>query len=332
MTLKTKLLRMTAALAVVVGAALVLGVPNQSKAEYPTKPITLMVGFSAGGGTDVYARGLASFIHEHLGQPMIVVNKPGAAGMIAARAVKGMPSDGYTLYIINAGTFIAKAMMDGEKAAVHPLRDMQPLGAVGQFVTSLLVPADSPFKSAKELIAHAKANPGKLRWSHPGRGTTNMMAGALFLQETGITAQDVPFKNAALARNAVAGNQVDFAFVGIHNMAGFESKVRAFGVTNNERDKLFKDVPTFDEQGLPQLGIAGPVAVFGNKDLPADVVAKVKDAVKKVATSKGYVNLLKKAGAVGFHRSAEDVLKQVDSMAKKFAPVVAELRKAKKGK
>lgn len=330
MKFKNRASGVAAALAVVAGLA--LSIPTEAKAEYPTKPITLMVGFSAGGGTDVYARGLASFIHEYLGQPMIVVNKPGAAGMIAARAVKNLPSDGYTIYIINAGTFIAKAMMDGEKAAVHPLRDMQPLGAVGQFVTSLLVPTGSRFKSAKELIAFAKANPGKLRWSHPGRGTTNMMAGALFLQETGITAQDVPFKNAALARNAVVGNQVDFAFVGIHNMAGFESKVHAFGVTNSERDKLFKDVPTFDELGLPQLGIAGPVAVFGNKDLPADVVAKLKDAVKKVATSKGYASLLKKAGAVGFHRSAEEVLTQVSSMAKKFAPVVAELRKAKSKK
>jgi tripartite-type tricarboxylate transporter receptor subunit TctC len=329
MTFKDKASRIAAALVVVASAALALTIPTQAKAEYPTKPITLMVGFSAGGGTDVYARGLASFIHEHLGAPMIVVNKPGAAGMIAARAVKNLPSDGHTLYIINAGTFIAKAMMDGEEAAVDPLRDMQPLGAVGQFVTSLLVPADSPFKSAQDLVAYAKANPGKLRWSHPGRGTVNMIAGALFLQEAGITAQDVPFKNAALARNAVVGKQVDFAFVGIHNMAGFETKVRAFGVTNSERDKLFEDVPTFEEQGLPSLGIAGPVAVWGNKDLPPDVVAKVKDAIEKVATSEGYARLLKKAGAVGFHRSAEDVLGQLTSMEKKFAPVVAELRKAK---
>ena len=306
--------------------------PQQVKAEWPEKPITVMVGYSAGGGTDIYARALGSFIHEHLGQPMIVVNKPGAASMIAAKAVKDSRKDGYTLLMVNGGTFLAKAMMSGDKTPVDPLRDMQPLGGVGQFITALMVPVDSPFKKPQDVVAAAKASPGKLRWAHPGRGTINMLAGVLFLQENGITAQDVPFKGGPAARNAAVTKQVDFSFTGIHNMTGFQSKVRALGVSHVERDQLFNDVPTFGELGMPALGVAGPMVLWGDKDLPADVVAKINSAVEKVATSKGYKRMLKKAGAVGFYLSNDQVLSQLNSMKTKFTPIVAKLRMSQKKK
>ena len=299
---------------------------QQAKAEWPEKPITMMVGYSAGGGTDTYARALASFMHEQLGQPMVVVNKPGAASAIAAKAVMNSRSDGYTLFIINGGTFLAKSMMLGDKAPATPLKDMQPLGGVGQFVTALMVPMDSSFKNPQDLIAHAKANPGKLRWSHPGRGSVNMLAGALFMQENDITAQDVPFKSGPKARNAVVSKQVDFAFTGIHSMAGFESKIRALGVTNSERDKIFNKVPTFGELGLPALNIAAPMVVWGKIDLPAEAVTKLKAAIKAIASSKSYQRILKKAGAVGFYQSNEQVVETMEVMRTKFSPIVAELK------
>ncbi len=312
--------------------SLILVGPLQAKAEWPEKPITVMVGYSAGGGTDIYARTLSSFIHEYLGQPMIVVNKPGAASMIAAKAVKDSRNDGYTLLMVNGGTFLAKAMMSGEKTPVDPLRDMQPIGGIGQFTTALIVSADSPFNKPQDIVAAAKAQPGKLRWAHPGRGTINMLAGALFLQENGIKAQDVPFKGGPGARNAAVSKQVDFTFTGIHNIAGFESKVRALGVSHTQRDKIFKNVPTFGELGMPALGVTGPMVLWGHKDLPADVVAKLNSAVEKVATSKGYQTVMKKAGASGFYMSNDEILTQLNTMKTKFTPIVAELRMSQKKK
>ncbi len=317
----------TAALTVAAGAILWAGA---ARAEYPTKPITLMVGFSAGGGTDVYARSLASFVHEYLGMPMVVVNKPGAAGMIAAKAAYRARSDGYTLLVAGGGTFLVKAVIDGAKAPVTPSRDFQPLGGIGKLVTALIVPTDSPFKSAKELVDYAKANPGKLRWSHPGRGSLHTLGGMLFLKENGIKTQDVPFKGGSKARVAVAGKQVDFAFMGVQLLAGFEDKLRALGVTDNERDKVYKKVPTFGEQGLPQMGISNPMIVWGKKDLPADVVAKLQKAIASVAGGKGYQKMIQKTGVTGFYFSVADAVAKMSALDKTVTPITMELFHKKK--
>lgn len=300
-----------------------------ARAEYPDKPITLIVGFSAGGGSDTYARALANHLQEPLGVPVAVVNRPGAAGMIAAKAANNARSDGYTLLLHGGGTFYIKATIDGEKAPATPA-DFQSLGAVGKLVTGLIVPKDSPFKSAKELVDFAKANPGKLRWSHPGRGSLHAMAGSLFLKENGIEVQDVPFKGGSNARNAVAGQQVDFGFMGVQLVAGFEDKLRALGVADNERDLIYKDIPTFGEQDLPELGVANTQIVWGKKDLPADVISKLEEAIQKTASSDAYKEMLAKAGLGGFHVSVDESRERMDNFAKVLGPVISD--SARKGK
>ena len=304
-------------------------IAGPARADYPDKPITLIVGFSAGGGSDTYARALANFLQEPLGVPVAVVNRPGAAGMIAAKAANNARSDGYTLMVHGGGTFYIKATMDGEKAPVTP-SDFQPLGGGGKLVSGLIVPKDSPFKSAKELVEYAKANPGKLRWSHPGRGSLHGMAGSLFLKENGVEAQDGPFKGGSNARNAVAGGQVDFGFMGVQLLAGFEEKLHALGVADNERDVIYKDVPTFGEQGLPELGVANTQIVWGKKDLPPEVVTRLEDAIQKVAMSEPYKEMLAKAGLGGFYISTEDCKVIMENFAKVLEPVVKDA--AAKGK
>ncbi len=302
------------------------GTPTAVKAEYPEKPITLMVGFSAGGGTDVYARAFASFAHEHLGMPMIVVNKTGASGMIAAKTVYDARPDGYTLLLAGGGTLFIKSTIDGEKAPVVPTRELIALGGVGQLVSSLIVPMDSPFKTAKDLVAYAKANPDKkLRYSHSGRGSIHTLAAMLFLKQNGIEAQDVPFKGGSKARNAVAGKQVDFAAIGVQLLAGFESKLRALSVSSNERDLIYKDVPTLAEQGLPTLGITNPEIIWGHKDLPKDVVAKLQMAVKGVASSKGYQKMIKKTGVTGFYFSPEEANAKMKAVDELTTPLTKEM-------
>jgi tripartite-type tricarboxylate transporter receptor subunit TctC len=309
--------------------ALTAGTATSVKAEYPTKPINLMVGFSAGGGVDNYARALSSFIHEHLGMPMVVVNKAGAAGMIAAKFTVGRKADGYTLYITNTGSLLAKSLMDGAKSPIDPLVDIQPLGGAGQLVTGLFVPIDSPFKSAADLVAAAKAKPGKLRWSHPGRGSLHMLAGAAFLKSNGVTARDVPFKGGSKARNAVSGKQVDFAFMGVQLLTGFQTKLRALGVTTGKRDKVNPDIPTFGEQGLASLDIAGPMMMLGHKDLPADVIAKLVPAIKKIVGSKGFKKLTKNMGLSAFYFDPAAGKEKLKALKATLTPIVADVVKKK---
>ena len=305
--------------------AVIAGTPTAVKAEYPTRPIALMVGFSAGGSTDMYARAFASFAHEHLGVPLVVVNKPGATGMIAAKAVYGARPDGHTLLNYSGGGFFIKATIDGNRALVVPTRDLKVLGGIGQAVTALVVPMDSPFKSAKDLVDYAKAHPDKrLRWSHPGRGSMKGLAGMLFLKQNGIKAQDVPFKGGSKARNAVVAKKVDFSFIAVQLMAGFESKMRALGVMSNKRDLINKDIPTLGEQGLPAFDVASPMIIWGHRDLPKDVVAKLEKAIKSVASSKGYKKMTKKMGLSGSYFSPKEANAMIAVIDKLMTPFIEE--------
>ncbi len=295
--------------------------------DYPVKPVKLMVGWSAGGSTDVYARSLASFVNDYLGMPMVVVNQPGASGMIAGKTAMSAPHDGYTLYVQSGGTFVVRMRIDGEKSLVSAYDDFQPLGSIGKVVTGLIVPADSPFNSAAELVAYAKEHPGELRWANPGNGSLHTLSGNIFLQGNDITAQGVPFKGGSKTRNAVAGGQVDFAFMGISLMAGFGEKLKALGVTDSERDAVYKDVPTFGEQGLTQMGISSPLIIWGQKDLPADITAKLVEAIAGAATSKGYAKMVKKTGVAAFYATPEEALAMVHELDEIVTPIIAELFK-----
>jgi len=305
--------------------AVVVGTSTAVMAEYPTRPITLMVGFSAGGSNDMYARAFSSFVHEHLGMPMVVVNKPGATGMLAAKAVYNARPDGYSL-LVHSGSFIIKSTIDGDKAPVVPIRDMVPLGSIGKAVTALAVPIDSPFKSAKDLVDYASANPDKrLRWSHPGRGSIKNLEGMLFLKQNDINAQSVPFKGGSKARNAVAAKQVDFSFVGVQLLAGFESKIRALGVLGGERDLIFKNIPTLGEQGLPTLAVSNPMVIWGHRDMPEDVVARLKETIKSVATSKNYKKMTQKMGIGAIYLSPQEAKEQVELIGKVMTPFIEEM-------
>jgi tripartite-type tricarboxylate transporter receptor subunit TctC len=306
--------------------AIIAGTPTQLQAEYPTRPITLIVGFSAGGSTDMYARAFSSFAHEHLGMPVVVVNKPGATGMIAARAVYNARPDGYTLLFHSGGGFLIKSTIDGDRAPVKPMRDLKVLGSIGKAVTALVVPKDSPFKSAMDLVNYAKANPDKkMRWSHPGRGSTKNLEGMLFLKQNGIIAQDVPFKGGSKARNAVSAKQVDFSFIAVQLMSGFESKLHPLGVLSYERDLIFKDIPTLGEQGLPASAVTNPMIIWGHKDLPRDIVVKLEKAINGVASSKDFKKMTQKMGVSGAYSSPREAIDKIGVIDKLMTPFIKEM-------
>ena len=281
-----------------------------------------MVGFSAGGGTDSYARTLSSFIHEHLGMPFMITNKPGATGMIAAKAAADAKSDGYRLLVVGPGSWFIKDVLDGDKAKVKPLEVFKPLGTIGVLNTSIMVPMDSPFKTANELVNYSKKNPNKkLRWANTGNASLHSLGGHAFLQFNNIKAQTIPHKGGAKARQSIIAKQVDYGFVGIQLLAGFDTKMRPLGALGSSRDPNYPNVPTVEELGLPPMGIANPMMVFAKKDIPDEAMDKLVVAIKKVAESKAYKKLIKKLGLSAMYATPEESVKIMDKLGKQVVPV-----------
>jgi tripartite-type tricarboxylate transporter receptor subunit TctC len=300
-------------------------------AEFPRKPITVVVGYGAGGGTDSYARALASVAPEYINrQPLIVVNKPGGSGVPAAKYVADSKPDGHTLHLASAGALYFSTQF--RKAPVGPFKDFKIVCMVGRLLPAVFVHQDSKYKTAKELIADAKANPGKLRFATPGRTSTWGIAGLGFVLRNGMKAQDVPAKGGAPARGLVIGKQVDFGVFGIHLKSGFEDSVRPLGLLFPERDPNNKKVPTLKELGVNYVEVLTPMIIMAPKATPDARVAYLDGACKKMTSHKAYGKLLKKAGLPVKYLSGPDATAYYKGLTKEWRPLVDEIKSKMKKK
>lgn len=293
-------------------------------ADFPEKPIKLYVGFSAGGGTDTTARGFASYVHEAKGMngmPMIVVNKPGGSGMQAAKVVKEAKPDGYTLHIINSGTFAA-ADMSSKTAPVNPRKDFTSIGCMTRLVTAVVVHSSSPHKDAGSWVKAMKDSGKTVRWSTSGAATMHALIGHLMFDTWGVKNKKIPFKGGSKARTALVAQKVDVAFNGIHLVKGFEKDTRAIGVPLDKRDPANKNVKTFGEAGLPGINVSGPMCVWGPVGMPDAVANKLRAAVKHVAGIKGFKKFMKKSGLATIYTSADGSVKALNNLYDTLGPVV----------
>jgi tripartite-type tricarboxylate transporter receptor subunit TctC len=220
-----------------------------AQAAWPNKPIRFVVGFAPGGTTDVVARVMAQSIGEVLGQTIVVDNKPGASGNIAAGEVIRATPDGYTFLIAPTSFETANPFLF--KQTINPAKDLTPIAGVGRSQMYLIVKPQTTQKDAKEFVAYAKANPGKLSYASAGAGTPPHLAGELFKKVTGVFATHIPYRGAAPALQDVMAGQADYAFdPGIafpHVRAG---KVRMLAVAGAKRSSFFPEVPTLGELGF----------------------------------------------------------------------------------
>ena len=315
----------------VMTAAIAAGALSASAAEYPRKPITLVVGFGAGGGTDSYARALASVAPEYINkQPLIVVNKPGGSGVPAAKFVADAKPDGHTLYLASGGSFYFSTQF--RKSPVDPFKDFKIACMVGRLLPAVFVHKDSPIKSAKELVTLAQKEPGKMRFSTPGRTSTWGIAGLAFIKRNNIQAQDVPAKGGAPARGLLIGKQVDFSVIGIHLVNGFEDQVRPLGLLFPERDPNNKKVPTMKEEGVAYTQVFTPMLVMAPKKTPDSAIKAFDAACAKMTAHKAYGRLLKKAGLPTKYLDGPKAEKYYRDLTVEWQPLVDELKSAKKKK
>jgi len=296
-------------------------------AEYPKKPIRMIVGLAAGGGTDSLARSIASFIHEEIGMPGVVINKTGAASMIALKFVMSQKPDGYTLFFQTGTTGLVQYLRG--KSPANPFKDLKIIGVIGTLKAALCVPKDSPFKTAKQVVDHAKKHPGTLRWGHPERGSTHNTAGNAFHAANDMDVKDVPTRGGSRARGLLVSKQVDYGFIGVHLLTGFTSKIRCLGITTSERDGVMKSIPTFKELGLKFKDITTPMMLMAHKDLSDAKYQKLVVAVKNLSKKKGFKKFVKKSGLAVKYSSPKDGFDYYAQLCRDVKPVVDKLFKPK---
>src|SRR3954463_16106958 len=236
--------------------------------SYPAKPIRLVVGLAPGGATDIMARTLTPSLAEELGQPVVVDNRPGAAGSIGAGIVAKSPPDGYTLFLASS-SFTSNAVL--QKAATYdPIADFEPITNIASGPFLLVVRNSLPVKSVKELIAYAKANPGKLNYASSGMGSTAHLTSELFKRAAGIEMTHIVYRGAGPALADVLGGQVDLMFASIvsslHHAQG--GKLRPLGVTSAKRLSFAPDIPTVGES-VPGFEITGYFGLLAPARTPA---------------------------------------------------------------
>ena len=239
---------------------------------YPTQPIRIIVGFSAGSGSDIFARLMGQWLSERLGQSIIVENRPGAGGNIATEAVAKAPPDGYTLLQVVPAHGVNDSLY--EKLNVNFLRDLAPVGGTARVPFVLEVNLSVPVSSVPEFIAYAKANPGKLNFGSAGIGTGIHMAGELFKLMTGVNMVHVPYRGAAAALTDLIAGQVQVMFdtiaVSIPQIRA--GKVRPLAVTTAARSPLLPELPTVGDF-VPGYEASGPFGLAAPRNTPAEIVA-----------------------------------------------------------
>ena len=262
--------------------ATAFAVPAVAQTAFPNKPIRVLVGFAPGGGTDIVARALGVKMSEILGQPIVVENRAGASGTIAAAEVARSAPDGYTLLMGHSNSnAIAPFVLD--KVPYDAGTDFSPITYVGYVPNVLVVHPSIPARTVPELIALAKGKPGEYTYASSGVGSTQHLAGALFAKLTDVQLNHIPYKGSGQAVVDLIGGQVNMNFdtmppVLEHIKSG---KLRALAISTPQRLSQLPDVPTFSEVGIKGFEVTNWYSVMGPKGLPADVVSKIDDAVKK---------------------------------------------------
>ena len=267
------------------GLAVAINLPaaNGQTARYPDKPVKIFVGFAAGGGTDVAARILAQKLTETLGQSVMVENRPGASGMIAAETLAKSAADGYTL-MMGSQTTLAVAPALYRKFSIDAARDFVAVAPSGVSPLVLVVHPSMPVRSVKELIALGKAKPGAINFGSGGLGTTPHMAGELFSLQAGIKMVHVAYRGEAPAINDLLGGQLDLIFANLSAVIGNvkAGSLRALAVTSAQRAASAPDIPTIAEVALPGFEAATWFALVAPAGTPRDIVLRLNAEVTRL--------------------------------------------------
>jgi tripartite-type tricarboxylate transporter receptor subunit TctC len=294
----------------------------QTASSFPNQPIRMVVPYPPGGPTDITARVVAAEMSKTIGQNIVIDNRPGASGMIGSEMVTKATPDGYTL--------LANASIHVINPSVYPdmrfdaIKDFAPITQLAQVPLVLVVPANSPIKSVKDLVEYAKANPGKVNFGSAGSASAQHLAGESFKIAAGIQMQHIPYKGSAPALTDLAGGQLQLMFDSMPSATPMinSGKLRAIAVTTTTRAKARPDLPTIAESGFPGFDISTWYAYWAPKGTPADVVEKLAASAAQALKNPEVIAKYEAMGAEPVGSTPAQFAAYVESEAKKWSEIV----------
>jgi tripartite-type tricarboxylate transporter receptor subunit TctC len=304
------------------GAAALPAVSQIARAQsYPARPVRLIIGFASGGSADITARLMAQWLSERLGQSFVVESRPGAGTNIATDAVVNAPPDGYTLLLASPPNAINASLY--EKLNHNFIRDIAPVAGVNRFANVLEVNLSVPVKTVPDLIAYAKANPGKLNMASSGNGSTIHMSGELFKAMTGINMIHVPYRGAAPALTDMIGGQVQVMFDNIPTSIEFirAGKLRPLAVTSSMRSELLPDIPTVADF-VPGYEASAWYGVGAPKTTPPGIIDKLNGVINAILADPSAKARMAAIGASVQSGSPADFGRRIADDTAKWAKVI----------
>src|SRR5471030_250094 len=265
---------------------------------FPTKPIKILVGFAPGGNTDVVTRIVAARMQDLLGQPVIVDNKPGAGGVVATEILAKTTPDGYTLLMSSLGPHTVSPFLQ-KSVTYDPVNDLAPVSNVSVNALMLLVSPSIPARSVPELIAYAKANPGKLNYGSSGVGSTTHLSGEVLASMAGIKLVHVAYKGGPPALAALLAGDVQFMFSNLSDALPQSKggKLRALAVTTAKRVVQAPDIPTVAESGLPGFDVAPWNGLIAPGRTPPKVIARLSETVQRIVREQAFRDKMYEIGS-----------------------------------
>ncbi|MEJ7929376.1 tripartite tricarboxylate transporter substrate binding protein [Ramlibacter sp. AN1015] len=305
------------------GVCLAVAAAGAYAQAWPSKPVRLIVPYAAGGFSDQAARAIGKALSDDLKQPVVIENRGGAGGRIGAEAVSRMTPDGYNLLLTTNGTHTYMAVTE-KSLSYDPVNDFTPISQIASYGLLMVVNPSVPAKNVKEFIEYAKANPGKLSYASSGPGSGLHFAGEVFKSMTGVQMTHVPYKGSGPGLLDVIANVCQVIFAGEAKPHIDSGKVRLLGTTSARRDPRYPDVPTVAEGGLPGYDLTYWVALFGPKDLPADVRERLSVAIRNIMKDEALQKQFASMGLVPVGSTPEQLVSQIRTETSKLREVAVQ--------
>lgn len=294
--------------------------------KYPERPVQAIVPYGAGSSTENAVRLLGEFLQKYLGQPLVMINKPGAGGAIAGNELFKSKPDGYTVGMFNLNNTTPELLMNPDRF-IYKSKDIQTIAQWSFYPPMVCVRHDALWKSLNEFIEDAKKNPNKLRWGHHGRGSPYWIIGNIFIQQAGIKVLDVPFEGDGKHLIGLLGNHVDLSvmtYAATNREQIKANKIRALAVPSKKRYDSLPDVPTSDELGFKQ-EVEIYLGAFVPRGTPKEVVDKLKVSIRKVTEEPEFKERMDRIGFPVLYRDTKEFEEVIEMTGKKQHEVLKQL-------
>lgn len=319
--MRKRILGMGLAMAMALGIAM----PSPVLAEYPEKPVRVIVPFAPGGGNDFVARTVMDFLSKELGQNIVIENMPGANAALGLQALSRADADGYTLAVSADSTLVINPVLRSN-LPYDPIKSFKPVGGLARAHLVLVANPNLGVKTLKEFVEHAKSNPGKVRFGSGGIGNMTHLAVELFAAQNDLDLQHVPYGGIGPAAVGLLSGDVEFGAYSIQAVVGQIDSGEILGLGVGEQMDILKKVPTYEDAGFPDYEAFTWIPLLAPAGTPDDVIEKLNSAIKKVLADEKTIAALGKGGWVPLYMTSQEVSDLIKEDTEKWRKIIAEAK------